>query len=341
MNFKAYLNTISNTARTLPVVILYVTEGCNLKCVTCSYRKPLPGELSFEEISHLASELKAFGLRHMVYSGGEPLLRRDFPDICRLFETVDIKQTLLTNGLLLEKRAGEICKYFDEIIVSIDGAEAGVHNSIRGVNSFDVIQEGISKAISLGANISIRTVLQKGNFRQLPAFIQMARTAGVKRISFLAADISGEAYGRESAGIVSNENIIALNSDETMELRSIINKMAVNNKSDFNSGFISESPAKLSAIADYYDALNGNSAFPKTLCNAPMVSLVITSTGDVHPCFFLPAFANTRKSKFRDLVNSGSIKATRRRVRSYEPEQCKRCVCTLYTSSKSALSGKF
>lgn len=341
MNFKAYLNTISSRARSLPVVILYVTEGCNLKCVTCSYRKPMPGELSFEEITQLAENLKQFGLRHIVYSGGEPLLRRDFPQICGLFRSTRIKQTLLTNGLLLEKRLPELQNVFSEIIVSIDGASAEVHNRIRGVNSFDIILGGISAAVSAGENVSIRTVLQKQNYRALPEFINMARMAGVKRISFLAADVSGEAYGRESKGTVKNESEIALNPDETAELRVIINEMAVKNKSDFDSGFISESSQKLLGLADYYDALRGIGKFPKTLCNAPMVSLVITSTGDVHPCFFLPAFANIRNTPFPMAANTESIKQTRKAVKSYEPAECKRCVCTLYTSPRAALADKF
>ncbi|HAX48468.1 MAG TPA: radical SAM/SPASM domain-containing protein, partial [Bacteroidetes bacterium] len=45
----------------------------------------MPGELTFDEIKQLAQQLSAFGLKHIVYSGGEPLLRRDFRDICNLF----------------------------------------------------------------------------------------------------------------------------------------------------------------------------------------------------------------------------------------------------------------
>src|SRR5258706_13493155 len=104
MNIKAFLNTVSDRAKTLPIVILYVTEECNLKCITCSYRNAMPGELTLDEIKSLAAELKNLGLRHIVYSGGEPLLRRDFPEICEAFASPGVKQSMLTNGLLLEKR---------------------------------------------------------------------------------------------------------------------------------------------------------------------------------------------------------------------------------------------
>ena len=58
-----------------------------------------------------------------------------------------VKQSILTNGLLLEKKIDDIVKYFTEIIVSIDGADSQTHNSIRGINSFDQILKGIKKTI--------------------------------------------------------------------------------------------------------------------------------------------------------------------------------------------------
>jgi Fe-coproporphyrin III synthase len=345
LNVKAFLNTISSHARSLPVVILYVTEGCNLKCMTCSYRKPMPGELSFDEIKHLSVQLINAGLKHIVYSGGEPLLRRDFPEICQLFSEKGVKQTLLTNGLLLEKRIGELKNTFAEIIVSIDGADAATHNAIRGVNSFDIILNGIKNTLDVinknKTRVSIRTVLQKQNFRSLEEFIHMTRSTGVSRISFLAADVSSDAYGRDTQGIVSDENSIALDLGEIKELRKIIDDIALKYSSEFSGGFISESPGKLRHIADYYEALHGNIPFPPNLCNAPNVSLVITSTGDVHPCFFLPKFANIRLGSLRTIINDPEIKTSRDDVKLMKLDRCQKCVCTLYVSPFNALNNNF
>src|SRR5207302_8258574 len=130
MNFKAWLNTLAASSHTLPIVILYVTEGCNLRCCMCSYRKARPDELSIIEIERLACTLADYGLRHIVFSGGEPLLRRDFPAICKIFSQYGVQETLLTNGLLLDKRLHEIRTFLTEIIVSLDGATAGTHDTI-------------------------------------------------------------------------------------------------------------------------------------------------------------------------------------------------------------------
>lgn len=306
----------------------------------------MPGELSFEEIKNLARQLAGFGLKHIVYSGGEPLLRNDFIDICRLFAGYGVKQTLLTNGLLLSKKAEELKGFFTEIIVSLDGADAEIHNRLRGVNSFDLILEGIKKvqAIDPSQQVSIRTVLQKQNYKQLPDFIELAKQIKVNRISFLAADVQSEAYGRdnlEARASASSQIDMILNEHEIIELKAIIGEASQKYAAEFASKFVSESPEKLMHIAYYYSAIIGRETFPRNFCNAPMVSAVITSTGDIHPCFFLPKYGSVRDGNFKELVNSNTIKDTRSKVKVMEPERCKKCVCTLFVSPRNALKGKF
>ncbi|MBI1808035.1 MAG: radical SAM protein [Ignavibacteria bacterium] len=341
MNFKAFLNTITCTSHALPIVILYVTEGCNLRCNMCSYRDPLPNELSFPEIEKLAHVLHAHGLRRMVYSGGEPLLRRDFPVICNVFKQLGIKQTLVTNGLLLEKRLSEIYRYFTEIIVSLDGARAGTHNAIRGVESFDLIIHGIRRAVANTLNVSIRTVLQKQNFKEVLEIVDLAKSLGVHRISFLSADVLSESFGREDRGKVSADDAIMMDQNEVGEFRVLIDRMVSEYTNEFRSKFISESPGKMYHLVQYYEALIGKALFPRNYCNAPMVSAVITSTGDVQPCFFLPTFGNLRQSSLNHLLNSDHIKSTRQDVRAYTLERCQKCVCTLNVPSPKALFDQF
>ena len=341
MNVKAFLNTISDTARTLPIVILYVTEGCNLKCITCSYRQSLPNELSFAEITDLAGRLKKFGLKHIVYSGGEPLVRSDFSQICELFFKLGVKQTLLTNGLLLGKRL-DLQNYFDEIIVSVDGAKADTHDSIRGVKSFDIIINGIRDAVARhSCRISIRTVLQKRNFKEVFRMVDLAKSLNVNRISFLAADVLSDAFGRDTRGPAAQNESILLDADELQIFRNLIEEMKYRYNSDFNSGFISESHEKLLNIARYFEAAAGMNSYPRNYCNAPNVSAVITSTGEIHPCFFLPSFGNVRSNSFDELLNNTQIKQVRRDVRDYKLERCKTCVCTLNVTPTAALAGRF
>ena len=343
MNFKALFNTLTSRSHTLPMVILYVTEGCNLKCITCSYRNPLPTEMTLQEITTLAHALKELGLRRVVYSGGEPLMRRDFPAICGVFGKLGVKQTLLTNGLLLEKRLDEIAENFSEIIVSVDGPTAAVHDSIRGLESFDRIVKGIRAALSRTRHwtVSIRTVIQKRNYRNLGDMITFARSLGVDRISFLAADVLSESFGRDSRGPAAPGEAIMLSEEETRAFRGIVEQCAIAFHDEFERGFISESPERLFHIAAYFEALALKGPFPPTLCNAPHVSAVITSTGDIHPCFFLPAFGNVRSSSAAELMNTPDIQRTRRQVKANSLERCRTCVCTLHVQPHTALLDRF
>ena len=314
-----------------------------MRCNMCLYRDTLPDELTLKEISQLAGTLSALGLRHIVYSGGEPLLRKDFPEICRMFAQYNVKQTLLTNGLLLSKRFAEFQQFLNEIIVSIDGATAEVHNTIRGVESFDIILEGIREIVRPNhrPKISIRTVLQKPNFRALPEMIELAKSSGVDRISFLAVDVSSPAFGRTKLDLVESKETIVLSDEECVEFLELVNDVIVKYRDDFNRGFISEAPAKMFHIVQYFEALIGKVPYPRNYCNAPNVSAVIRANGDLLPCFFLPPFGNIKDMGVDKQLNNEIIRKIRQDVKNYSLQQCKTCVCTLSVHPFAALMNHF
>jgi len=340
LNFKALLNTVSDKIHTLPIVILYVTEGCNLKCTMCSYRDRLPDELTIEEIENLAGELAALGLKRIVFSGGEPLLRADFEQICEAFAKHNVKMTLLTNGMLLKKKIKKIAPYLDELIISIDGAVPETHDAIRGVNSLALITEGIkhTKQIFPELNISFRTVIQKNNFRQIKDIVQLGLDLGISRVSFLPVDVFSEAFGREHKDNTVNDNSLLLNADEVTVLREIIDSI---DKKYFVNRFVSEPHSKLMGFADYFSASLSGSGYPPVYCNAPMMSAVITANGDVLPCFFLPKLGNIREKRLMQILNGDNAKTTRKNVKAFELERCNTCVCSLNVTKRTAFAGKF
>ena len=343
LNIQGFLNTVTTRSYALPIVILYVTEGCNLRCVTCSYRDRLANELSLDEIAKLAESLHGCGLKRIVFSGGEPLLRRDFPQICDVFRRYGVKQSLLTNGVLLDRRFDEIKEFLSEIIISVDGVDSQTHNGIRGVESLETIIKGIRRCLAAPRRpaVSIRTVLQKSNFRQTPAFVDFAKTLGADRISFLPVDVLSGSFGRSTHGGDAIDERLVLTPVETVEFRQVVFGMMEQYEREFATRFISESPEKMIHIVQYFEALAGLAAFPPTRCNAPMVSAVITSTGNIQPCFFLPAYGNIREDSVRSLLNSSSLQSCRSAVRRQTVERCKTCVCTMYKPPLSALTDRF
>ena len=91
------------------VATLVVTENCNGRCLTCNYwKKQSTDELSLDEIFHVLTELRSLGVRGISITGGEPLLRKDLPEIVRACSSLGLTEVqLLTNGLLLERDLAE------------------------------------------------------------------------------------------------------------------------------------------------------------------------------------------------------------------------------------------
>lgn len=343
MSFRAFKSVLSTRMSSMPIVIFYVTSACNLRCMTCSYRDPLPNELSLNEYSRIAGELMAMGLRHVVYSGGEPLIRKDLPEIMRLFAKPGIKSSLLTNGLLLRKRADDVLPFLHELIVSLDGPDAAMHDSIRGIECFEHIRSGMEYVVRQRRPpvLSIRMVVQRRNFRSMGAMVRLAKSVGAGRISFLTADVLSQAFHRDHTGPAAPDDDILLSRDEAVEFRAIMGDFVARHGDEIKSGLISESASRLFDLVQYFEAFHGMRPFPRTFCNAPNISTVITSTGELLPCYFLPAFGDLRSGSLRDQVNGDLIRFTRHQVRDCTLDQCKKCVCTLNVSPLSAFLGRF
>src|SRR3984893_5383423 len=108
-----------------------------------------------------------------------------------------LKVWLLTSGLALAKHARRAADLFDAITVSRDGADPKTYAAIRGLDAFHKVCEGIQVVAALGSRRAIRVTLQRGNFRQLPAFVDLAREFGARQVSFLAVDVANpHAFGR-------------------------------------------------------------------------------------------------------------------------------------------------
>jgi MoaA/NifB/PqqE/SkfB family radical SAM enzyme len=125
----------------LGLVIFFVTSACNAKCRTCFYWEELNqrGDLTWDEIRRLSETLPSFS--DLWLSGGEPLLRRELPDIIRLFVTNNNIRwvNLPTNGLLPERTAEWLERICTEnpvlqldLNVAMDGLFA-MQDSIRAV----------------------------------------------------------------------------------------------------------------------------------------------------------------------------------------------------------------
>ncbi|NLE05650.1 MAG: radical SAM protein, partial [Crenarchaeota archaeon] len=122
-----------------PVIVSYaVTRACNLSCLHChvSAREQMPDELNLHEAMHTISELANLGTEALIFSGGEPLLRKDF--VIKLAEfcvDLGILPAILTNGLLLNQKVAEQLKEAGILAVGlpIDSVVPENHDKLRNL----------------------------------------------------------------------------------------------------------------------------------------------------------------------------------------------------------------
>jgi radical SAM protein with 4Fe4S-binding SPASM domain len=245
-----------------------------------------------------------------------------------------LKVWLLTSGLSLAKHAKRAAALFDAITVSVDGTDRQTYQAIRGLDALENVCDGVRAAAAHGVAPSIRVTVQRANFRQLPAFVAMAKELGARQVSFLAVDVANpHAFGRTDAF----DSDLALRSQDLTELDDVLRAMETEYAEEFRSGFIAESPKKLRRILDYFAALRGEGAYPTVRCNAPEFSAVIGATGRVQPCFFIsgPAEAalGNNANKTGDLsaaLNDDRMAALRASIRAGARRECTTCVCSMW-----------
>jgi MoaA/NifB/PqqE/SkfB family radical SAM enzyme len=329
------LGTAANRTLVLPVVIFFPTSRCNSRCVSCDWWKASgAGDLTLEEIAALAQSLPALGTRMMLFSGGEPLLRPEVFAAAAMFRAKGISLHLHTSGVLLERTAPEVARYFDRVIVSLDAATSALYAAIRGVDALNTVERGVARLRALAPHIPVtaRTTLSRHNFRELPRLVEHARAAGFDAISFVAADVSSHAFGR--SGPV-RAGSLALSAAEVADFTVIVEETIAACGADFDSGFISDSRDKLRRLPRYYAALVNQSDFPPVECNAPYMSVVIEADGAVRPCFFHEPVGNIRLAPLNSIVTR-NLPAFRASLDLHANPVCARCVCSLRTSWRSA-----
>jgi len=325
----------------LPILILYPHSRCNCRCLMCDiWRARGREEISAAEVERWLAEWRSFGVQRVVLSGGEALLHSHLWDLCALLDDAGIGITILTTGLLLARDAASLVRYCDDVVVSLDGPRE-VHDLIRNVpRAFDRLAEGVAAVRSAGPGIAVsgRCTVQRANFHVLRATVAAAHELGLDRLSFLAADVTSEAFNRPGGWDDRRAAEVALRREDLPLLAAELNALVQEHAADFANGFIAETPEKLERrLLRHFAALLGDGDFVPVECNAPWVSAVVEADGTVRPCFFQPAMGNLRQAgSLGAVLNSPAAVSWRRGLDTARDPICRRCVCSLSLRERSA-----
>ncbi len=172
-----------------PVVVWNVTRRCNLKCVHCYSRSEdlnYGGELSLDQGKALIDDMAEFGAPVILFSGGEPLIRRDILDLIRYAVSRGRRAVVSTNGTLIDRKMAEALKDIglSYVGISLDGLEE-THDKFRGVpGTFGRVLSAIENCMAVGLKVGLRFTINRRNFKDIPGIFDLIEETVIPRVCF-------------------------------------------------------------------------------------------------------------------------------------------------------------
>jgi len=179
-----------------PVVVWNVTQRCNLKCVHCyAHAKNIAfdNELSLSEGKILIDDLAAFGVPVMLFSGGEPLIRKDLTELAAHAVKKGMRAVISTNGTLITPQIAQTLKDIglSYVGISLDGMEE-IHDRFRGVKgAFRLALKGIENCKKADIKVGLRFTINTSNAGQIPEIFKLLEEMDIPRVCFYHLVYSG------------------------------------------------------------------------------------------------------------------------------------------------------
>jgi 12,18-didecarboxysiroheme deacetylase len=178
-----------------PVVIWNITKKCNLNCRHCyaATSSDSESELSFEEGKKLIDDLSTFGCPVILFSGGEPLLRPDLPELADYAVSKGLRTVISTNGTLIDQKSADKFKKIgvSYVGISLDGLRE-VHDRFRGRSgAFDDAINGIRFCRNAGLKVGLRFTVCRENAGDIPGIFRLLRKEEIPRICIYHLVYSG------------------------------------------------------------------------------------------------------------------------------------------------------
>ncbi|MDQ7832417.1 MAG: 12,18-didecarboxysiroheme deacetylase [Desulfovibrionaceae bacterium] len=179
-----------------PVVVWNMTRRCNLKCVHC-YAKALDEHgkdaIDTAQAKVIIDDLAAYGAPVMLFSGGEPLVRKDLVELAHHAVSKGMRAVISTNGTLITPEKAKELKNvgLSYVGISLDGGE-DIHDRFRGVpGAFKKALRGIENCQNEGLKVGLRFTINKRNASEIPVLFDLVRDLNVPRICFYHLVYSG------------------------------------------------------------------------------------------------------------------------------------------------------
>lgn len=293
-NIQTAIKPIINIIREKPIFAIYeVCLRCNSACQYCDLElNQKRYEMSRTQIKEVFSSLYEDGLRFLLVQGGEPLIRRDTPQILEDLAEIGFNLSLVTNGTLLTPELVErFSRLSMHISVSLDTLNRERYRIIRGKDQLPQVLKGIDALASFSGSKSIVCILSEINQDDVVDVTKFAKERGfIPIIGAYHSDIGK--YGKVSDELAyQKQSAIAI----------------------FNSVLKSN----LIPQGYYRDYVKDNVKWLSNqsleACDAGRFSIVVDASGNVAPCLAHESVGNLLDLPLKDIL---------RRFNHQEIKQC-------------------
>ena len=291
-----------------PVVVWNITKRCNLKCVHC-YAHATPqaqdNELSTDEGKALINDLADFKAPVLLFSGGEPLMRKDLPELAGYAVKKGMRAVISTNGTLIHEDTAKVLKDIglSYVGISLDGGRA-INDRFRGVHgAFDAALKGIDNCRKAGIKVGLRFTINKFNVGEVPLLFDILEERSIPRICFyhLVYAGRGSLLVKDDLSHAETRKVVDLIIDRTKDLhdRNLPKEvLTVDNHADgpyLYLRLLKEDPDRAAQVLELLQMNDGNNSGRGIGC--------VSWDGEVHADQFWRhhSFGNVRKRPFSEI----------------------------------------
>lgn len=259
-----------------PIMVDFeITDRCPYRCFFCEGDipniDPIPKLLSTAECFHILEKLSSGGVFGVFFTGGEPLLRSDLPDIIKFCLHVGLEPSVSTNAFYLDEI--QLSKLFDVglkgLQVSIHGP-GSIHDFIVGKpGAYSKVMKHLEKIVKIGFDVEVACVCLKENIRYIPMLIREIASIGIRYFRILRY-VPG--YRKEMLKHIPSKRLVE---EIIPQIKDVANEYGVDCLLSFCPGLSMSQIPVLEGI------------HPVTFtCPAGKVEFTILPNGDVYPCTF-------------------------------------------------------
>jgi pyrroloquinoline quinone biosynthesis protein E len=289
-----------------------LTYRCPLHCPYCSNPVDLPPvgrELTTDEWKRVLAEVGEMGVLHVLFSGGEPLLRPDLAELVAAARAAGLYTNLITSGIgLTPARLAQLqAAGLDSVQISLQADEEVLADAIAGSAGHARKLEAARLVRRHGLPLTLNVVLHRANIDRLPALIDLAERLGAHRLELANTQFYGWAFRNRQALLPTRAQVEAASEVAAAARRRLQGRMEV-----------------LFVLPDYFGDR------PKPCMNGwGRCFLTVNAVGDVLPCPTATEirslrFDNVRHHPLRRIWNDSDA-FNRFRGTDWMPEPCRGC----------------